>query len=142
MLQASTYVTYMSSFSRETQTHAHLIIATTKNYRGTIIPSSPPSHSARQKKLRSSQSGCTEPTRRDRKSSSRWGILAGGQLTSQERTDRCVYTHTHTHEKARCLPTYHTCNDPVNLNLCRSCSGSRRGRLLQPRLKLFAETHR
>lgn len=29
----------------------------------------PSSHSARQKKLRSSQSGCTEPTRRDRKSS-------------------------------------------------------------------------
>lgn len=85
------------------------------------------SRSARQKKLCSSQSGCTEPTRRDRKSSSRRGVLAGGQLTSQERTDRGP-AYTHTRERARCLRIYHTCNDPVNLNLRRSCPrGSRRG---------------
>lgn len=113
----------------EAQTHAHLVIASTENYRGTIIPLhySPFSPvSARWKKLRSSRSGCTEPTRRDRKSSSRRGILAGGQLTSHKNapTGGPAYTpaHTHTHEGERdaYVGFYHTCHDPVNLNLRRA----------------------
>jgi len=84
---------------------------------------------------------------RDRKSSSRRGVLARGQLTLRERTtDRQPEVGSCTHaraskkerererERERYMPAYHTCNDPVNLNLCSGLA-----RLVAARCKSFAE---
>jgi len=94
---------------------------------------------------------------RDRKSSSRRGVLARGQLTLRERTtDRQPEGSSASHprqpagerererererekeregERERYMPGYHTCNDPVNLNLCSALA-----RLIAARCKSFAE---